>query len=94
MSTTASTARRLAAACATSALVLAGTSGCAVANMITSEETRHFDAVADAPTSGDLAFVLPDGIVGLYQRMSAKLTGRSRGSIGQPPTTVDVSTVN
>jgi branched-chain amino acid transport system permease protein len=55
------------------------------------------EAMAPALLGGALiavVFVLPDGIVGLYRRMSAKLTGRSRGSIGQPPTTVDVSTVN
>ncbi|SDQ70368.1 hypothetical protein [Quadrisphaera sp. DSM 44207] len=52
-------ARLLAACCAGGALALTA-SGCGVSELITEEKARHFDTVADAPTSGELAFVLPD----------------------------------
>ena len=43
--------------------VLIGSSGCSVAEMVTSEKTQNYDTVADAPTEGDLAFQLPEGVV-------------------------------
>lgn len=57
-----STAARRAATGALAALVVAGTSGCAVADMLSAEKTQHYDSVADAPGEGDgdLAFQLPE----------------------------------
>lgn len=61
MPATRTTTRGLAACAAVAVLV--GTSGCAVADLVTGEETQHFDTVADAPVRGQLAFVLPQGLV-------------------------------
>ena len=49
------------AACASA--VLLATTGCGVAGLVTSEKTREYDTVADAPTEGDLAFRLPTGLL-------------------------------
>lgn len=43
--------------------VLVATSGCSVADLVTGEKTQHYDTVADAPVRGELAFVLPEGLV-------------------------------
>ncbi len=60
MPTTRTTARIPVLAACAAATVLVGTSGCGVADLLTEEKTQHYDAVADAPTRGDLAFQLPD----------------------------------
>ena len=43
-------------------IVLLTASGCGVSDLISHVKSEHFDTRTDAPTSGDLAFVLPDVI--------------------------------
>ena len=37
-------------------------SGCGVSDRLSHEETRHFDARADAPTKGMIAFAMPEWV--------------------------------
>lgn len=63
MPTACSSARtRQLSVCAALALVI-GSSGCSVAELVTSEKTQNYGTVADAPTEGNLAFQLPKGVV-------------------------------
>lgn len=41
-----------------------------------------------------VVFLLPDGVVGLYRRLAAKVANRSTPPAGQPPTVVDVKPAN
>lgn len=43
-------------------MVLLTASGCGVSDLVSHVKSEHFDTRTDAPTSGDLAFVLPDVI--------------------------------